>query len=92
MCLPTNQMTSTARIQMYFKLVFNYLPGKCSPLCGTGVYWNAGKCLPSGRCLCFWGWTGPNAQYTTNNKILVGNRMGNISCTRRTDQSLAKSS
>ena len=71
---------------MHFKLVFNYLSGKCSPLCGTGVYWNAGKCLPSGRCLCFWGWTGPNAQYTTNNKILVGNRMGNIPCTRRMDQ------
>ncbi|CAB4027859.1 multiple epidermal growth factor-like domains 11, partial [Paramuricea clavata] len=49
----------------------NRVQGKCNPLCGTGVYTHAGTCQPSGRCLCFWGWTGPNAQYTTNNRILA---------------------
>ena len=45
---------------------------KCDPKCGTGVYAHAGTCQENGRCLCFWGWTGPNAKYTTDNKILVG--------------------
>ena len=48
-----------------------YFVAVCDPLCGTGVYTHAGTCQPSGKCLCFWGWTGPNSKYTTNNKILV---------------------
>lgn len=44
----------------------------CDPLCGTGVYTHAGTCQPDGRCLCAYGWTGPHAQYTAGNRILVG--------------------
>ncbi|XP_046840335.1 tenascin-like isoform X2 [Xenia sp. Carnegie-2017] len=45
--------------------------GKCSPLCGTGVYTHAGTCQPNGKCLCFWGWTGPNAYYIKENRIMA---------------------
>ncbi|KAL9951117.1 hypothetical protein ACROYT_G043721 [Oculina patagonica] len=50
-------------------------PLPCDPLCGTGTYHSAGQCLSNGRCLCWWGWTGPNACYvdggTYNNRIIA---------------------
>eukprot|EP00118_Oscarella_pearsei_P022932 m.269252 g.269252 ORF g.269252 m.269252 type:complete len:104 (+) comp40534_c1_seq41:1575-1886(+) len=42
---------------------FNVQAQACNPRCGAGVYWAAGKCQSDGRCLCWWGWTGPNGQY-----------------------------
>ncbi|EDO38234.1 predicted protein, partial [Nematostella vectensis] len=45
----------------------------CDKQCGAGVY--HGKCLSDGRCLCWWGWTGPEACYvdggTYNNRIIA---------------------
>ncbi|XP_032234699.1 protein draper isoform X2 [Nematostella vectensis] len=45
----------------------------CHPKCGQAVY--RGKCLSNGRCLCWWGWTGPNSCYVNggvyNNRILA---------------------
>jgi len=29
------------------------------------IYPSIGRCLPDGRCLCAWGWTGPNSVYST---------------------------
>ncbi|KAJ7386400.1 hypothetical protein OS493_008524 [Desmophyllum pertusum] len=50
-------------------------PIPCDPLCGTGKYYGKGNCTSNGRCLCWWGWTGPNACYvdggTYNNRILA---------------------
>lgn len=50
-------------------------PIPCDPLCGTGTYHSAGKCLSNGRCLCWWGWTGSNACYidggSYNNRIIA---------------------
>ena len=40
----------------------------CHKLCQPNVY--RSKCQqPSGRCLCFYGWTGPNANYNTGDGI-----------------------
>ena len=45
---------------------------KCDPRCEK---FGQGKCLPDGQCLCWWGWTGPNATYITSgslkNRIVV---------------------
>ena len=35
----------------------------CDDRCGTGIYADKGKCQTDGRCLCEYGWTGPNAAY-----------------------------
>ena len=35
----------------------------CNELCGTGIFHATGICQVNGRCLCWWGWTGPNAAY-----------------------------
>lgn len=39
-----------------------------------GVY--HGECLRNGRCLCWWGWTGPHSCFVDggnyNNRIIVG--------------------
>ena len=47
----------------------------CNPLCGSGVFHAAGICQDNGRCLCWWGWTGPNGIYINggplNNRILA---------------------
>ncbi|KAK3755610.1 hypothetical protein QZH41_017602, partial [Actinostola sp. cb2023] len=44
----------------------------CKPECGTGVHY--GQCLSNGRCLCWWGWTGPNSCFVDggdyNNRII----------------------
>ena len=40
----------------------------CHALCKLSVQWNVGACQENGRCLCRWGWTGPNGIY-----INVGN-------------------
>jgi len=47
---------------------------QCHPRCGY-LFWHvAGQCQPDGRCLCWWGWTGPNARYVDggplHNRIL----------------------
>lgn len=43
----------------------------------TAPYFGRGICLSDGRCLCWWGWTGPNACYvedgTYRNRIIVNN-------------------
>ncbi|XP_062519594.1 uncharacterized protein LOC134194669 [Corticium candelabrum] len=41
----------------------------CNSRCGTGIYHAAGSCQSSGRCLCWWGFTGPNAVYIVNGKL-----------------------
>ena len=33
----------------------------CDDKCGTLTWHSTGICLSSGRCRCWWGWTGPNA-------------------------------
>ena len=42
----------------------------CHPSCS-----GQGMCLKDGQCLCWWGWTGPNAKYIVSgslkNRILV---------------------
>jgi hypothetical protein len=38
----------------------------CDPRCSTDIYNKAGTCLDKGRCLCKFGWTGPNAQYVAS--------------------------
>lgn len=48
---------------------------ECHPRCGY-LFWHvAGQCQSDGRCLCWWGWTGENAQYINggplNNRILA---------------------
>ncbi|XP_065642860.1 integumentary mucin C.1 [Hydra vulgaris] len=45
----------------------------CSYMCGYSVYHDAGKCQQDGRCYCWWGWTGPNAEYEseTSNRIFA---------------------
>jgi hypothetical protein len=62
--------TKLAAFQLVKKKIITVVP--CDPLCGTGVYTHAGTCQPDGRCLCAYGWTGPHAQYTAGNRILVG--------------------
>ncbi|XP_062520130.1 multiple epidermal growth factor-like domains protein 10 isoform X2 [Corticium candelabrum] len=44
-------------------------PHMCNSLCGTGIYHAAGSCQSSGRCLCWWGFTGPNAVYIVNGNL-----------------------
>lgn len=52
-------------------------PKVCQPLCGHIIYYHAGKChldnygRKTGRCLCWWGWTGPGAEYRADGRILA---------------------
>ena len=60
----------------YVAAVFGrHLSSSCNKLCGTGVFHAAGICQENGRCLCWWGWTGPNAVYidegALKNRILA---------------------
>lgn len=52
-----------------------YKRNNCHIFCGISVWWNAGICQKDGRCLCWWGWTGPNGVYIDggprNNLILA---------------------
>ena len=52
-----------------------YKRNNCHIFCGVSVWWNAGICQKDGRCLCWWGWTGPNGVYIDggpqNNLILA---------------------
>ena len=52
-----------------------YKRNNCHIFCGRSVWWNAGICQEDGRCLCWWGWTGPNGVYIDggprNNLILA---------------------
>ena len=45
----------------------------CDPKCTATP--GQGTCQSDGKCLCWWGWTGPNAQYilsgTLKNRIMV---------------------
>ncbi|XP_062519749.1 mucin-7-like isoform X2 [Corticium candelabrum] len=41
----------------------------CNSRCGTGIYHAVGSCQSSGRCLCWWGFTGPNAVYVVNGNL-----------------------
>jgi hypothetical protein len=45
----------------------------CDDQCGTGDYENTGACQRDGRCLCEYGWTGPNAVYVMDsaNRIVA---------------------
>ena len=47
----------------------------CNPLCGGIGFHNIGVCQTDGRCLCWWGWTGPNSNYinqgVNRNRILA---------------------
>ena len=44
----------------------------------SAPYQGKGQCLSSGRCLCWWGWTGPNACYvekgTFTNRLIVSDK------------------
>eukprot|EP00111_Clytia_hemisphaerica_P022256 TCONS_00065421-protein len=48
---------------------------ECQPLCGHIIFRHAGECLKdkygkeTGKCLCWWGWTGPGAQYRSDGRI-----------------------
>ena len=49
----------------------------CEQLCGHIIYYHAGKCQvdkygrQTGRCLCWWGWTGPGAQFRADGRIVA---------------------
>lgn len=38
----------------------------CDPKCEK---FGQGKCQSDGSCLCWWGWTGPNATYITTGNL-----------------------
>ena len=53
------------------KMFLSIEAASCDPRCTSGQ----GACQSDGRCLCWWGWTGPNAVYLVSgsfkNRILV---------------------
>ena len=47
----------------------NEVVARCHPRCAY-LYWHeAGRCQPNGRCLCKWGWTGPNPTYINGGEL-----------------------
>ena len=57
------------------------LTAPCDPLCEAIGFHDTGICQIDGRCLCWWGWTGPNAVYI--NEGVYTNRILADHCTAR---------
>lgn len=41
----------------------------CNDKCTNDIYPSRSECLPTGRCLCWWGWAGPNGQYRDDKRL-----------------------
>ena len=58
----------------------------CHPNCEQPSTPGTGVCRPDGRCDCWWGWTGPGAQWNSTNvdsNGIVSNRINALYCTQR---------